>query len=394
MIHYCFDHLSDPDLGYPNLAQTNLAPEQFDDTWPRCLPCRLFAYYPMTGLKHRNHLIANAPCGSWYPVALAWHDFDLDYFSLLSETVQQRLRQGEIRLLFYYHEGDNPYRIKERFDRLCHQHNFPRSCYLFLSANTAADKISNMMFFPDHELFFRYTNRHQRIPDIPQIDRPWKFTAVNRVHKWWRATVMADLQAHGVLDQSQWSYNTICDIGDRFEDSPLILEDLPGARDGLKQFLDNGPYWLDSNDSVAHNDHRSVNLDLFQRSYCHLVIETHFDADQSQGCFITEKTYKCLKFGQPFVIIGTQHSLRTLRQQGYRVFDHAIDNSYDDISDNTQRWKAARKAILDICDLDMRSWFESCREDLLHNQHVFSQGNLREFERLEARLDQLSTDTP
>ena len=101
-----------------------------------------------------------------------------------------------------------------------------------------------------------------------------------------------------------------------------------------------------------------------------------------------------MKCGQPFVIIGTQHSLRTLRDQGYRVFDHAIDNSYDEIEDNTRRWKAVRQIILDLSQQDMRSWFERCHEDLKHNQHVFSQGNARELERLQARLGQLSTDIP
>jgi len=394
MINYCFDTMSDPDLGYPNLARLGLDPGEFDTTWPRCLPCRLFAYYPMSGVRHKNFLVDRAPRGSWYPVALAWHDFDLDYFDLLSDTVKQRVRHGDIRLLFYYHEGDNPWRIKTRFDQLCMKHQFPQDSYLFLSANTAADHIPNMMFFPDHELFFRYTNRLQRIPEIPTGPRPFKFTAVNRAHKWWRATIMADLQAHGVLDHSQWSYNTQCDIGDQPQDNPLILEDLPRAQGTLEDFLRQGPYWLDGSDSEAHNDHRSVNLDLYQQSYCHLVIETHFDADQSRGCFITEKTYKCLKFGQPFVIIGTQHSLRTLRDQGYHVFDHAIDNGYDEIEDNTQRWKAARQIILDLSQQDMRSWFERCHEDLEHNQHVFSQGNARELERLQARLGQLSTDTP
>jgi hypothetical protein len=139
---------------------------------------------------------------------------------------------------------------------------------------------------------------------------------------------MADLKKLGVLDRSMWSYNTQCTINDQEQDNPLELDSVAGWRHAVKDFVDHGPYFCDSNDDQAHNDHRSVPLHLYHQSYCNLVIETLFDADASGGVFLTEKTFKAIKFGQPFVIIGTAHSLHTLRQQGYRVFDHVIDNFY------------------------------------------------------------------
>jgi len=101
------------------------------------------------------------------------------------------------------------------------------------------------------------------------------------------------------------------------------------------------------------------------------VIETLFDTDQSGGAFITEKTYKAIKYAQPFVIVGAVGSLATLRRAGYRTFDHAIDNSYDLIYDNTQRWLAVRKAIEKIQSQDMHAWFERCYEDIVHNQNHY-----------------------
>ena len=72
------------------------------------------------------------------------------------------------------------------------------------------------------------------------------------------------------------------------------------------------------------------------------------------------------------MIIGPAHSLRTLRQQGYKTFDHAIDNSYDEIVDNTQRWFAIRKSILEIQSQDMHEWFLRCLPDIKHNQQIFN----------------------
>jgi hypothetical protein len=390
-INFCFDHLSDPELGYPNLAKRDLAPDEFDETWPRCLPVRLFAYFPLAGMNHRSWLVDRAPKGSWYPIGLAWHDFDCDYFSLLSESTHRRVKDGSIRMLFYYHEGDNPERIRERFESLRIKHGFPEHCYLFLSANSASDRVKDFMYFPDHELFFRYVNRHQRPAPINKDHRTRHFTALNRTHKWWRATCMADLHRSGLLDNSIWSYNHLIDTGDRFEDNPICLDDFVGLRQALDQFLSGSPYVCDQLSQEQHNDHRDVNIDHFTQSWCHIVIETHFDADQSGGTFLTEKTYKCLKFGQPFVIVGPAGSLKALRDRGYRVFDHAIDNSYDTIENNADRWRAVKKSIQDISEKDLSAWFDLCREDLEWNQQKILSGNNELLENLVDRLDQLST---
>ena len=392
-LDFCFDRLSDPELGYPNLAAADLAPDQFDVTWPRTLPVRLFGYFPLANMRHRSWLIDHAPHGSWYPIGLAWHDFECDYFSLMSINALQRLRQGHIKVLFYYHEGDNPHRIKDRMDERCRYHALPKNCYLFISANSSAGALDNFYYLSDHELFFRYVNRHQRCPIINSDPRPYKFTAVNRSHKWWRATIMADLIYSGLLQKSLWSYNTSCTVGDHPVDNPLIVDDIPGARDYLNTFVLRGPYWCDSNDSDRHNDHRDVNTDLYLQSYVHLVIETHFDADQSGGTFLTEKTYKCLKFGQPFVIFGPRHSLAALRARGYRTFDLHIDNGYDEIEDNTQRYLAARCAVEKLAAQDLDQLWSKILPDLIYNQNHFISGDVPCLEALVNHLYQLNTVT-
>jgi hypothetical protein len=374
VLNFCFDRMDWSDMiGYPNLASPNLASYDFDHVWPRTTPLRLLKYFDMAKVHSQSHTVTAAPRNSWYPVALAWHDFGCDYFSLMSDMLLDRVRKEEIRILFYYHEGDNPIQIKERLDILCSKHALPRHAYLFISGNTAADGLENFMYFPDHEYFFRYINRRQTTPEISISPRQFEFTALNRTHKWWRASCMTDLYLSGILDRSLWSYNTECTVDDREQDNPLELDLVPGWRDAVRNFVNNGPYFCDSGNANTHNDHRQVVTNLYQDSYCHLVLETLFDADNSGGTFITEKTYKAIKFGQPFVIIGTKHSLHLLRQQGYRVFDHAIDNSYDNIENNTDRWQALKNTIKQIRSQSMHQWFLRCLPDLEHNQKVFKE---------------------
>lgn len=387
-INFCYDVLgANVNLGYPNLAKLNLKPDEFDTTWPLSIPMRLLMYLHRASIGFHTYQVNDAPVGSWYPIALGWHNHDLDYFSLIPTNTLEAIRQQRIRVLFYYHEGDNPHVIKATNDALIEKNNLPKDCYLFVSANGAANAIDRFVYFAEHEHFFQYINRGQRAPLINQNVRPYQFTALNRTHKWWRASVMSDLHRDGLLTNSLWSYNTKCLIDDREEDNPIRIHEFDDWNQAMHDFLSAGPYICDNLDAQKHNDHRLVNTDLHQQSYCHLVIETHFDADGSGGCFLTEKTYKCLKYGQPFIIIGTPGSLEVLRQQGYRVFDHALDNSYDLIEDNTERWLAIKNLIASLCDQDLHQWFKSCQGDLEHNQRLFRDRKKNDLIRLAEYLD-------
>lgn len=386
-INFCFDSLGDYGIGYPNLARPGLNPDEFDDTWPRVLPLRLLMYLKQENLEFSTFLIDQAPKGSWYPVALAWHNFECDYFELMSDLVLGRLRSRDIKVLFYYHEGDHPGHIQQRLESLCRQHELPIDCYLFISANSAARSLDHFVYFNDHEYFFRYINRYQSAPTASDAPRPHQFTALNRIHKWWRASVMSDLRRSGILDQSLWSYNTTCTIDDKELDNPIELDSVPGWRTYLGNFLAGGPYVCDTPNDSAHNDHRRINTDLYLNSYCHIVIETLFDVDGSGGAFLTEKTFKCIKYGQPFVIVGPVGSLKVLRDQGYRVFDHVTDNSYDLIENNTQRWFAVKHTLQKLQQQDMHKWYLSCLDDVKHNQQVFESMSHGTLQRLAADLD-------
>ncbi|WP_353479860.1 hypothetical protein [Haliscomenobacter sp.] len=387
MINFCYDTMSDPELGYPNLADLGLGPDDFDNTWPRTIAFRLLVYLKHAGAVWTSSTVDQAPTGSWYPVALGWHDFDCDYFGLMKPNTISKLQQQEIKVLFYYHEGDNPDRIQERLDSLCVLHQLPQDCYLFVSANTAADSVDRCYYFPDHEYFLSYVNRRQGYTPVTDLPRPYDFTALNRIHKWWRGSIMSDLHADGILTNSLWSYNTDCTIDDREEDNPISIQSNQVWVEKLKLFLANGPYYCDGPDSDAHNDHRMINTDLYLNSYCHISIETLFDVDQSGGAFITEKTYKCMKFGQPFVIVGAVGSLAALRSAGYRTFDSVINNSYDSIVDNTQRWFAVKQTLQQIKQQDLHQWYLKCMPDLVHNQQLFIQRSRPSLDRLITRLN-------
>jgi hypothetical protein len=317
-------------------------------------------------------------------------NFDIDYIELLSPTVKQHLLNNNLKLLFYYDEADGPHKIKQRLDQLCAQHHLPTDCYLFISANTAADQFDKFVSFSADELL--YWDRNQPVAALPVHNnkRHRDFTVLSRTHKWWRATAMTDLYYRGLLKNSFWSYNTNIDLNESKLDNPIEIDSIFDCY--VDQFISQGPYVCDTLNDAEHNNHARLVAEHYTESYCSIIFETHIDADQSGGSFLTEKTFKAIKHGHPFIIVGTPGSLAQLKSLGYRTFDHAIDSSYDEITDVTQRWLRIAEIITDLKSQDLHAWFETCRADIEHNQQLFLQSKYNRLNTLHDKLlHQLAT---
>jgi hypothetical protein len=359
---------------YPALTRHQAAPytqawREFGQHWPHTIPLRLQEYCDHHGVElNIVDIDSEWPADAFYPVGLGFFDFGIDYFELLPERIRAGLFFDDVRLLFYYHEGDNPFRIKARLDELCTKHNLRNDCYKFVSANTAARTLPNFVYFTDFELWYYQRNRASPALEIHSSPRAFDFTVLNRLHKSWRALAMADLKSLDLLDKAYWSY---CESG-VFDDAecPIQIDDFQGLRTATEEFLQSAPYISDELDFDQRNDHSTLVPKYHVNSYCNIVMETHFDADQSGGTFLTEKTFKPIKHGQLFFIAGPAGSLQVLRDLGYRVFDGVLDNSYDLEPDHTQRWMALTRAIY-FARAELADLFEQARPDIEHNQQLF-----------------------
>jgi len=367
---------------YPALAQWEATPytpgwRDFVCHWPNTVPIELLEHCRTHNYPHN---ISTAGQG-FYAIGIGFFNFEVDYFDLIPNWVFE----NKNTILFYYHEGDNPYRIKQRLDQLCCTHKLPIDCYCFVSSNTAADNISGFVYFPDHELLYWHRNSKVSATPINLNLRHKEFTALSRTHKWWRATVMTDMIRNEILSNSYWSYRTDIALNDSPGDNPIEV-DILSIQSDMSDFLAGAPYTCDTQTSEQHNNHAMIESTHYSDSYCNIVLETHYDADQSGGAFLTEKTFKPIKHGQPFVIVGAPGSLAALRKLGYRTFDHAIDNSYDLIQDNTQRWQQTLYTIQKIQKQNMHTWFQNCINDIQHNQQLFLASKYARLNTLYERL--------
>jgi hypothetical protein len=84
------------------------------------------------------------------------------------------------------------------------------------------------------------------------------------------------------------------------------------------------------------NWQRYYNPDWYQTTAFSLVSETTVE----NRLFVSEKSFKPIAFGHPFVIYGTPGNLQYLRDLGFETFENEIDESYDNITDSNLRLQA------------------------------------------------------
>jgi hypothetical protein len=382
---------------YPSLARHQAEPytldwQQFIQHWPYTVPCELIEHCDTFEFPYQLYTVdQDYPSGSFYLVGIGFFDFDIDYFELMDNQIITALKSGKLRVLFYYHEGDNPHYILGHLDRLCRQHELPTNCYHFVSGNIAANSHSpKFVYFPCHELL--YWRRNQASPALLVHSNPRErdFTVLSRVHKWWRATVMTDLYRNGLLDNSYWSYSTNIEAEEIKTANPIETYTM-NINYAMEQFLEGAPYTCDQLTQDDHNNHAMVVAEHYTNSYCNIVLETLYgdDPGECMGAFLTEKTFKAIKNGQPFIIVGRSGILNLLQQLGYRTFNHAIDPSYDIYNDNTERWRRILEQIVQVKKADKTKWFELCREDAKHNQRLFLSSKRDRLNTLFTQLTQL-----
>jgi hypothetical protein len=129
---------------------------------------------------------------------------------------------------------------------------------------------------------------------------------------------------------------------------------------------------------AGETDHpmHSCWLSLFDESaesLLYLVTET---VATGRRHHLTEKTFKPIALGMPFVIVGTQGSLKYLRSYGFRTFQDIWDESYDDAEDDIRIERIANllRSLDELPNHAKQQLFETAYEVIEHNWNHFYNG--------------------
>jgi hypothetical protein len=120
---------------------------------------------------------------------------------------------------------------------------------------------------------------------------------------------------------------------------------------------------------------QQIPWNIYRNSYYSIVAETNGE----NYCFFSEKTAKPLYAKRLFVMFGSQGQLQQLKNWGFKTFDNIIDESYDLVSDNFERYRMAFEQVIKLCSMDPIRVHTQIQDIVEHNHKLIC--NLEYFNR-------------
>lgn len=321
---------------------------------------------------------ADAPNHAWYPMVLGWFDFYQDYFGMISNAAFMRIKKKEMKLVFTYHEGDHPGSIRNRLDDLCQQYNIDPELVWLISGNSSADQYHNTVYWPELEFMYWRTVDRESGAIYHLNTRSRAYTGLCRIDKLWRKVFMSELWSQGLHNRGYFSYNQhLLGAEDDYFGCALNNNYLAACQSRVDDFIASGPFRVDNLDTVAHNKYNLNMTEMYSDSYFNIVLETMIDVDASGGQFVTEKTCKPIFNNQFFVAVSSVDHQRHLRELGYQTFGRCIDESYDSIVSNQDRFEAVLELTKKLAgsNLDqLHELYTGLASEIQHNSQVFIEG--------------------
>ncbi len=224
----------------------------------------------------------------------------------------------------------------------------------------------NTFFFPH---FFLSTYNHLKQYINPENERTKiepdkKFLCLNRRVFYHKYQIIEELFKRGLLDETRLTWV------DNY--TPLKMIDLDLAHklklNGLefKSIQLEGDVMYGSRLSYHDEFLFTINPEWYYKSKVDIITETML---YDEAIHITEKTYKSIYLGLPFVVSATKGHLKHLRDMGFKTFNSVINEDYDDMVGKDKIKKIIdsalelsnvynSKEVLDICKFNQKLYFD------------------------------------
>jgi hypothetical protein len=215
------------------------------------------------------------------------------------------------------------------------------------------------------------------IPFKPESDKNL-FLCYNRRPHLHRIITICDLMRNGLTDRGIYSF------GQR-DDKPLInLESFFKKTCSLDLSIEfyklNQKGYIEIDiDLLKNNPAILVVPDHYEKTFVSIITET---LTSDKTIFFSEKIYKSIAVGHPFMVVSSPGYLKELRDRGYKTFNKWFDESYDDLPKMEDRIFAIVKEVKRLSTLsidELASIREEMKPVLQHNQDLFFEIKRKQF---------------
>ena len=191
------------------------------------------------------------------------------------------------------------------------------------------------------------------------LHKPYSFLYLNGRYRAHRNYLLQSLHSEDLLANALWSNldsaaAPIRTLPEQYE-HPRYQQNLNCAATGFVKDALFGGEWGEI----------YIHADQYRDTYFSLVAETVFDYPYSLR---SEKTYKPIAAGHPFVIAANRGFYRDLHAIGFRTFGHLIDESFDSIDNDELRLKRITAVVKDLCKGNLDEFAVACASTTKYNQ--------------------------
>jgi hypothetical protein len=261
-------------------------------------------------------------------------------FNCISEKYINDIRKGRSKILMLYlyegYSGSKGNFDLEIIEKWRIDSNLPEDSIYFVTGNYLIENIIKEKGLkyqgrPIH--YFEPWNKYEdtEIVKFNPIDDKFLFLSYNRNPRPQRIQFLLLLLKEKLFNKGLISLNN------------LIYPPTPDDNlDDYNYLKNNAPFIIDHRYDLTFNLACNITKEDYERTFISMVTESLADDDT---LFFSEKIWKPIMVGHPFIIYGNQFTLKYLKSLGYKTFDKWIDESYDEIYDRVHR---AQKIVSEL----------------------------------------------
>jgi len=358
--------------------------------------------YVKTYSLHDKEVVKISPNVGYYAKENAPYDFFYIQFSnadsfrmfpinkIVPEEILVKIRKKEVFLML-----DNALEhflecAEAIYKDIVMAHTIPAEQIIFLSAvptmNLHVAKLAKRLQLPEIKVdwfsLFEATGRdaaQRSEAALPKKKRyTKKFINLNRRWRLHRPFLITLLKSKKLLEYGYISFapsddgknwNTVyTQLQNVFKDNSR-LSNLFKENEDVKTLP---PFYLDTEDLVTNRAiHESTINNYYTETYFSIVNETtYFEGTP----FLSEKIFKTIGMGHPFIMVTAPNSLQYLKKLGYKTYEPLINESYDNILDNGERMLAILDEVERLCNMPenilRKQWLPAVREIANHNRKL------------------------
>jgi hypothetical protein len=195
----------------------------------------------------------------------------------------------------------------------------------------------------------------------PLSPKPFTFDALLGSQRFHRDFVYKKITENNLQDRIITSYLNDITSESWYRDDDVDYSQYIENKNSYSKLMSSNPItYYDKPVWIAH----VIPFGVYNKSAYTIVTETGYKNGVS---FPTEKTAKPILGKRLFIIFSGQYFLRSLQEVGFKTFCDIIDESYDLIENNEQRYEKAWKCVEQLLNLPQEFVLEKVKPIVEHN---------------------------